>query len=383
MSTPRIPPRGQALRSLQIVQEMARASGLSLPEFLDWVRASGPTVVAPTGRATDISQLAITLDELVSGLLTAPPGAHREYGGMDFIPPELARQVAQHKIQDVGHTSRPDLTHITHLSSRVGHAAIMLATASSKAGIEGFKPGSGCGARAPVGASADWYSVLVDASLARLAEIRCALAHPWTVEHWREPLVFGAFVQLSDLTPARQQLLDLCTVDPQRAFAALVKQLTVISEQFDLTAQLVADVDTIGFEELHAGASFEASRDAVLEQAGELLSLTQAAKRLEMTRQALHQRIQKGSALGVMRDNEIVVPAVQFITEENGAVKVIPQLQAVIAPFLEQKAGALSALQFLLDEDPTLGMSPIAALRTGEVEAARLAAEAYLGIDGT
>ena len=129
-----------------------------------------------------------------------------------------------------------------------------------------------------------------------------------------------------------------------------------------------------------AAAGFAAAREALLAAAGGALSLTEAAKALCVTRQNLHKRIHTGSALGMLLDDRIVVPKLQLIGGD-GRTAIVPGIERVMHPFLEAKAGAWSALQFLLDPDPNLGRPPIDALRAGDIAGAEHAARAYLGLD--
>ena len=118
----------------------------------------------------------------------------------------------------------------------------------------------------------------------------------------------------------------------------------------------------------------------LLAEAGEALSLTQAAKRLNMTRQNLHKRIKAGSALGVMRGSEIVVPSIQFVEGEKG-LQIVDHLRDVLLPFAESGAGNWSALQFLIEQDPNLEDSPLTLLRGGKAAQAVAAARTFLGLD--
>ena len=109
------------------------------------------------------------------------------------------------------------------------------------------------------------------------------------------------------------------------------------------------------------------------------LSLTEAAQALGVTRQNLHKRIHTGSALGMLLDNRIVVPK-QLVAGDGRTID-LNGVERVAWPFLDTKAGAWSALQFLLDLDPNLGRPPIDALRAGDAVGAEHAARAYLGLD--
>ena len=60
---------------------------------------------------------------------------------------------------------------------------------------------------------------------------------------------------------------------------------------------------------------------------------------------------------------------------------IVAGIERVLRPFLDSRAGAWSALQFLLDQDPNLGRRPIDAVKAGDIVAVEHAAGAYLGLD--
>ena len=82
----------------------------------------------------------------------------------------------------------------------------------------------------------------------------------------------------------------------------------------------------------------------------------------------------------MLLDNRIVVPKLQLVAGD-GRTTILAGVERVVRPFLDAKAGAWSALQFLLDPDPNLGRPPIDALRAGDAVGAEHAARAYLGLD--
>jgi len=118
----------------------------------------------------------------------------------------------------------------------------------------------------------------------------------------------------------------------------------------------------------------------LLQRAGGGLSLTEAAKLLGTSRQALHKRVITGSALGMMDGAELVLPKFQFVEEEN-RTSILEGLAKVIRLFDASRVGRWSALQFLLEQDPNLAVAPVQALRTGEVQKVVDAAAAYLDAD--
>jgi hypothetical protein len=184
---------------------------------------------------------------------------------------------------------------------------------------------------------------------------------------------------LCDLTPAGVELVKLCERDRTRAFTELAKHLQIITQQFELSANLLTEVEAV---ENGGGLTdeqrFAAVRAALLEKASGGLSLTDAAQSLGMTRQALHKRIKSGSALGMMDGNELVLPKAQWF-DEKGSRKFLPGLTKVLRLF--RPVGEWSALQFLVDTDPNLATSPRAALMDGRIDEVLNAARAYLGMD--
>jgi len=157
-----------------------------------------------------------------------------------------------------------------------------------------------------------------------------------------------------------------------------------VDRQYALAASLIGRLEAgeggHASPELSASAGFAAAREALLAAAGGAASLTEAAHALGVSRQNLHKRIHTGSALGMLLDNRIVVPKLQLVVTD-GRTTIVGGIERVVRPFLEAKAGAWSALQFLLDPDPNLSRPPIDALRAGDVVGAEHAARVYLGLD--
>src|SRR5262249_58067442 len=128
--------------------------------------------------------------------------------------------------------------------------------------------------------------------------------------------------------------------------------LEIVDRQYRMAAELVGRLE-IGEGEHSSGTSgayAAAARQTLIEAAGGALSLTEAATALGVTRQNLHKRIYAGSALGMMLDGRIVVPQLQLVAAD-GKTEIIRGIERVVRPFLQSKAGAWSALQFLLDRD--------------------------------
>lgn len=129
----------------------------------------------------------------------------------------------------------------------------------------------------------------------------------------------------------------------------------------------------------------EARRDAIqtalLERAGERLTLTEAAERLKITRQALHKKIKGDAALGLMIGETFVVPSAQFVTGDSGT-RVVAHLKDVLTLFSKSGAGGWSALQYLIEPDPALGGAvPLDLLKIGDVATVVASARGYLGLD--
>jgi hypothetical protein len=194
------------------------------------------------------------------------------------------------------------------------------------------------------------------------------------------------FVTLSEMTPADRLLVDLSRRDWAAGVKSLGSQLALLRCQFEEIAALEEDLgtETEGAPEDakdSVGRAFGQTHDALLEQAGGAYSLTEAAKMLRISRQAMHKRIAGGTALGMMGEgNEIIVPRLQF-TVGDDKPKVLFGIDAVTKQFNEAAAGPWMALQYLIDSDPNLGRSPIEALQAGEREAVVQAARAYLHLD--
>jgi hypothetical protein len=127
-------------------------------------------------------------------------------------------------------------------------------------------------------------------------------------------------------------------------------------------------------------AAFIHVRNALVERAGGMLSLTDASKLLGIDHKALHQQIIDGNTLGIMADSEIAIPRLQITTKENRPM-ILRGIEAVTKLFQNAGAGPWMALQFLADLDPNLGRTPIDVLQEGGESAVVQAARAYLHLD--
>ena len=259
---------------------------------------------------------------------------------------------------------------------RISRAAFLLSVAFAEAQVQFPLPSHR--ARGRPKTDQHWLHTLIETCVTRSREVQTALLHPWIPSGRAEQLWGDAFVTLCDLTPAGQELLILFQSDRPKAFQELAKHLDVATQQFELSANLLADVEPAAAPESANEQRFESLKATLLERAGGGISLSEGATLLGVSRQALHKRIKTGSALGMMDGDQIVLPRLQWVGAGH-KIEFVPGLAAVVKLF--ERAGGWSALQFLLDPDPNLGQPPIDALRAGKVEAAVAAARAYLSLE--
>ncbi|WP_421405386.1 hypothetical protein [Agrobacterium fabrum] len=260
-------------------------------------------------------------------------------------------------------------------SSRLDQGAILLSAALIEGSMSHFRPSH---ERLRINRSRTWMERLVINCRERSAEVRQVLTFDWEPTGRAAELALDAFRTLSELTQASWELQRLCQADRARAFSELARHLELATQQFELNAQLVAEVEGIEAP----SPAFERLNDVqtdLLSRAGGGLSLTAAADRLGISRQALHKRAKKGSALALMQGNELVLPLAQWISSGR-SLTWIDGLPRIIKLF--DTAGGWSALQFLIEQDPNLGTTPRLALIEGRIDDVIAAAEAYLGIEG-
>jgi predicted transcriptional regulator len=278
-------------------------------------------------------------------------------------------------------TASPALRLVFVFNYRIQSAALLMSAAFEEAAVHDFdfaKARSGS-RRSP--AIRTWYSSIVHDVFDCSKQLRSALVHQWKPTPRAERLAIDAFVILSDLTPARNELLRLCRYDRPRAFSELARHVELAADQFRLSANLLAEVEGASRpQELPAEVRFAEMSRLLLQRAGGGLSLTEAAKLLGTSRQALHKRVKTGSALGLMDGAELVFPKFQFV-KEGDRTSIIEGLAKVIKLFDRSKSGRWSALQFLLEQDPNLAVPPIEALKAGELQKVGDAAAAYLDVD--
>jgi hypothetical protein len=286
-----------------------------------------------------------------------------------------------HDAPGVRHTHPGELAALARLAIYVDHAALLMSAAFAAADVRDFAPGRRRQTIRASGDSSRWYAELTNDVLTRLSELRNAVAHRWTSSPEADALAAEAIELLAELTPVPNQLVALYRSNREAGLAELARHLTVIDRQYALAASLVGEAGEGGQPTPDpASEGFATAREALLASAGGALSLTEAAAALGVTRQNLHKRIHAGSALGMLVDGRIVIPRLQLVPADGKSV-IVAGIERIVRPFLETKAGAWSALQFLLDGDPNLGRPPIESLRAGDVAGAEHAARAYLGLD--
>jgi hypothetical protein len=263
-----------------------------------------------------------------------------------------------------------------------GAAAFLKAAhASDRVRIE---PADSTAQRRASGGHRGWYSYVLTHAASQLRQIIVVFdKHPARGPDAGAEL--EAFRMLADLTTAGPQLHALVRRDRSLAVKELARHLDLVRQQFEATAALADTLDDSGAPEgddtdKPSDAAFEDVSEALLEQAGGSLSLTEATKLLGVSRQALHKRIVAGTALAMMVGNELAVPKLQF-SKKGDRSEILPGVGPVTKLFKETGAGPWMALQFLANPDPNLGSSPIEALRIGDARPVLQAARAHLHMD--
>lgn len=318
--------------------------------------------------------------------------AHSQWPGTDLLDPRISHLLTTDRKADwlggtvgIGHdfdlleAHRSDIASLARFSQRLDKATYYLCIALEPVADQRFWHQPGVSARR---APKSWQGAMARQCFARWRTTRAALVLDWSPPEAAEPLFRTAFWSLCELTPADHQLKMLFDQDRSRACRELVRHVDVVAEQLSLATDLAEELS--GGESAAVKAQDRARLDAVqeslLDKAGERLSLTQAAERLEMTRQGLHKKIKSGAALGLVVGETLVIPSAQFVESDSGKA-VVAHLKDVLAPFSEAGAGPWSALQFLVEIDPALGAVPLDALKEGDTKGVVAAARAYLGLD--
>lgn len=166
--------------------------------------------------------------------------------------------------------------------------------------------------------------------------------------------------------------------DPGEAVAAVTKRIEALGS--DVAA--LVEAEALSADAKNDVAAFRSTSEELLKRAGGALSLADAAKRLKVSPQRTHKRIQDGTLLGMSGlDGNILVPAFQ-IEETQDGVRILLGIERAVRPFVEAGEGGWAALQWLLDEDPNLGsVSPLSAIKAGRLNEVERAARAYVGFE--
>ena len=327
----------------------------------------------------------VSADDRQASLHFAPAVSHYLQGSYPSTAPAMTELFARHMVADrcdysLLESHRSDVASLARFSQRVDHATWYLFVAIDTQAYHKHwhKPGATI-RRSPK----SWYSALARQCFSRWKSTRELLVTDWSIPDTVEPLYRTAFWSLCELTPADSQLKSLFELDRFRACRELVRHVDAYADQLALATDLA---EAMGEKETAAvHTEDEARRDAIqtalLERAGEPLTLTKAAERLKITRQALHKKIKGDAALGLMIGETFVVPSAQFVTDDSGT-RVVAHLRDVLTLFSKSGAGGWSALQYLIEPDPALGGAvPLDLLKIGDVAKVVAFARGYLGLD--
>lgn len=294
--------------------------------------------------------------------------------------PVMGQAVADHCDYGLLESHRSDVASLARFSQRVDHATWYLFVAVDTQEHPKFRQRPGASIRR---SSNSWYGSLARQCFSRWKTTRELLTTDWSIPDTIEPLYRTAFWSLCELTPADSQLKTLFEMDRSRACRELVRHVDAYADQLALATNLV---ETMAKNETEVRISKDdVRRDAIqaalLEGAGERLTLTEAAKRLGITRQAVYKKIKGCAALALMIGDTFVVPSAQFVTDDSGT-RVVAHLKQVLLLFSDIGAGNWSALQYLIEPDPALnGEIPLDRLKAGEIAKVVAAARGYLGLD--
>lgn len=289
------------------------------------------------------------------------------------------RSVATSDFTQLG-AYRSDVASLARFSQRVDHATFYLyvAVESQVDSSHWHKPGVTVRK-----AAKSLYGRLAKQCFSRWHSTRELLAFDWSLSETTRPLYRTAFWSLCELTPADTQLKSLFEHDRFRACRELVRHVDAYADQLALAANLAEalDEDNEAAAKAMDKARLREIQEGLLDRAGERLTLTEAARRLGISRQAVYKKIKNGSALGLMFGETFVMPSIQFVEDKSG-LEVVAHLRDVLNLFTKAGAGAWSALQYLVDPDPALGGAvPLDLLRNGDFDRVVTMARAYLGQD--
>lgn len=365
-----------------VAEERAREAGLSVGEWLErLVIGNAPTFSFRENRQFSVGTALTSLPQLMQGSIAMSTAIR------PLEPAHILHRMAHAGIGEFANQPMFDqekqeptwsaLQMVAAFPPLVDHAAILLSAAFAEADVD-FRISQESAVALQKAVPHRWFQSLIAKCVHTSLDIRKALKLRWTSNDRAELLWAKAFVVLCDATPARQELLGLLGKDRDRASSELAKYLDLATQQFELAANHLAEAEFASSAELSNERRFDKMRAELLARAGGAVSLTDGAKLLGVTRQALHKRIKSGSALGMMNGNELVLPQIQWV-QSGERTTVLPGLSDVLKLF--NSAGGWSALQFLLDPDPNLSLSPIDALKAGRVNEVTAAARAFLGLD--
>jgi len=111
----------------------------------------------------------------------------------------------------------------------------------------------------------------------------------------------------------------------------------------------------------------------------EWLTVPDFADRLGVTASHVRELLRDGSLASMRRGerNTVQIPA-DFIVEIDGSQAVLPWLKGTLTLLRDARLGDEAALDWLLADEPELGMSPLEALRSGQRAHVRRLAQALL-----
>lgn len=235
---------------------------------------------------------------------------------------------------------------------------------------------------------ANWHDRVVHDSETRLFEVLSVLRRPRRGGERADRMYRLVFNILSKLTPNGDVLRNLAASNQELAYLRLVGDLEVAGREFVAKATLIPGEVTIAEAVREdtvttpADERFASHAERLLARAGGAYSLTEAAKHVGKSRQAVHKWVYNGTALGMMQGEVIILPRLQFTDiGADGKLRLLPGISQVVKTFMAAQAGGWMALQFLVEDDPNLARPPIAALRSGQVERVVQAARSHLGMD--
>jgi hypothetical protein len=199
---------------------------------------------------------------------------------------------------------------------------------------------------------------------------------------------YRALRQLAPLYPTPGMIMGLADDDFGKSSKLMAKYLTSLKSDLTGLVETLQEKQASAEPEIgtqntaSAQDEFDSYTKTLITEAGGGLTLTAAAEKLGMSRQALHKRVKEGSVLGMMLGSKITIPSFQFF-RRNGKDGLTPGMEDVVQVFDLAHASRWDCLQFLLETDPNLDMLPIDALQKGHpagVAGIVRAAQAYLGI---